>query len=221
MRACGEELGDAGGVEAVLRADQTQATGCRGRSDSSKIYKKQNVRRDDQETRNRSRSRSFCEGYVRGGLTDDNDGDGAKRSRVRCPGKSRRRRWRRRVPVGTTGSRGGGGGRMPRRRRSDAEAEAEAAADCCGGGGGSVERRKKPRERRRERSGNLAGRMGRVFLPRGNRWETGCNSRFGGLPKGARFWPREDWHGGGWPRKKAGILPGKWAAKGGLRGEGL
>ena len=70
------------------------------------------------------------------------------------------------------------------------------------------ERRKKPRELASgdERSANPPSRMGRVFLPLGNCWEVGYNSRLGGVTKGAQFWLRKGWHEGGWPRKKAGIL---------------
>jgi hypothetical protein len=65
-----------------------------------------------------------------------------------------------------------GGARMPGRGRPDGVA---AAASRLASGGS--------RERRRA--------LRRPSRPnRGNRWEAGCNSRLGGLPKDARIWPR-------------------------------
>ena len=111
---------------------------------------------------------------------------------------------------------GGGGGRPSVTPASTSQAQEKlarwrdvAAMHGCWGEGSRMLQRWRRRRRELasgdERLGNPSGQMGRVFLPRGNRWEAGCNSLLGGLPKGARFWPREGWHGGGWSRKKARI----------------
>jgi hypothetical protein len=217
VRARGEELGDAGGVEAVLGEEQPQAVGRRGSGGSPRIYKKQSVRREDQETPNPSRSRSFCgEGDVDGGgLTGDNDGGGVKWSRG-APTRE--------VAAAEAGSplaRGGGAAetgyrhgsdRMPGRGRPDAVV---AAASRLGG----VASRRRSRARLASTRGNPPGRTSRGFLPRGKLREAGCDPRLGGLPKGAQIWPKGGWHRADWPREKAGIPPGNWAAKVGLREE--